>query len=1107
MGGLLILIAELSQGLGRLWTSRRRRTESSLARRVAFRAVGSALLGLVLARAASGWSSNQPGSGAPIFVFFPYEGEFDPSRPVQKAILRLTDFNRLSRLAEIEEETEPAEVRAVSAVHHVRRRTGREVVVETELVLFASGKATSWAWRLPVLGARDVETNLDGQKATLAIETGGQTGTVSITRAGRHVLAVRRSFATRTEAGLEVLSFPVNAIASARVLVDPPEKGKAAAVLAATGGTQLQADGLLCGRLGPAEKLELAWAGKGADAAPKQGGGSVEGVILWDIHPAGDRVRTRLTYQSARELGSVRLEHPAGLILRGARVLGSGGFVWCESTGKGEWALHVDPPLEAGGTIEIDSWMPIEVSANAAGRPALEVALLESGPRQLPAIVPVGAERFSGALGARRPGEWTGRLDPVVGSDPISDESFVKAWGSLPDEPLTLCGTRRFVRDCRASLATGPTPTRLSVKPTVGLQFEPGRVVMTVEAELSEPSGRFGQVDAALPAGLELFEVSGPGLGYWSSTARGRLRLMFDGSNMSTRRRVRLVGSIRVSEDARTIGSRQHRMAVPWIKWQDAELLAGFLAASSTSKLDVQGGTGMTVISSESSGAGVMTSPRNRLTFQVDDPRQLGEVSWASIPSRVNVRVDSQMTIHPDSIDWVAVLRYDVLGGALESIHLRMPASWSAAADLQFAGSRHQLTTETRGQTTIWTITPERPVLGSQRLVIKSSRALLAERAITHPEISPLGRGAVDACLAVVNATGRPVTIENNAGLERVDYSARFQAREFAEPTGTSPGAFRVVKESAILEVQLPREAAGAGEFREGSARVGFADVKVVVMPDGSTLGQSTYEPVAGSGSFLSFELPSGSTLLWATVDSVPVSALRSKSGSWSIALEESQQGQVRLIWQTSPTQSRASGSNWPLGLPRAGHGLCTDLVTIYVPDQFALAGEVGGLRRTSLARLEMARADWLLRSINEFVQRMDRSSNRDHQKLVTLLIAHEMRLRSAPRGESRAVDAGEVESGVPPETNPAWIKAARASRVEAVRKAGLQRDLEVANRYLGDGASSPVRATPGVPEPSALSGSAPWGVRLPSWESYREWTFRRPGLRSPWSPDRGWTA
>ena len=236
-----------------------------------------------------------------------------------------------------------------------------------------------------------------------------------------------------------------------------------------------------------------------------------------------------------------------------------------------------------------------------------------------------------------------------------------------------------------------------------------------------------------------------------------------------------------------------------------------------------------------------------------------------------NVLVDSQLTIHPDSAEWLAVLRYDVVGGALDSIHLRMPASWSPGASLRFPG--HQLTTETRGQTSLWTITPERPIWGSHRLLIRSSIPLSGEREIVYPEISPLGRGAVDACLAVVNATGRPATIENPFGLEAIDHSARFRAREFAPLSGSVLGAFRVVKESPVLKVQLPRDTAGSVDSREGTARLGFADVEILVMPDRSTIGRATYDAVAGSGTFLPFELPSDSTLLWATVDASPVSA------------------------------------------------------------------------------------------------------------------------------------------------------------------------------------------------------------------------------------------
>jgi hypothetical protein len=1065
-GGLLVLVVGLARGIGRIGESPRRRTESSLVRRAEGAVLATGLLALLFARAASGQRAIEPGAAAPLLVLFPYDGEYDPNRAPESAILRLADFDRLTRLAEAEEVAPRSCLRAVRAVHHIRRKTGREVVVETELVLVASGQSP-WVWRLPVSGAREIETTLDGRRIPLSIAPGGQLGAVAIPRAGDHVLVVRRSFATKSEAGFEVLGFAVNPIAVARVVVDRPAPGEGAPVLAATGGTQLQGDGATAGRLGPAERVELRWAESGAQLEQKQGSFSMEGLILWDIEPAGDRVRTRLLYQSSRELRSMRLSHSSGLILRSARVPGSGGYVWCENSGKHEWALHFDPPLEAGGTIEIDSWMPSENLGIRAGRSVAAGGEAGAAVRELPAVQPIGAERFSGSLGARRPGDWTGRLDALPGSEPISDESFVNAWGSLPEDPLTLCGTRRFVRECRASLSTGAMPTRLSVRPTVQLEFVPGRVVMTVEAELAEPSGRFGRVEAKVPSGLRMIQVSAPGLEYWSTTADGRLRLLFDGSTASSRKRLRLVGSIPVSEEPLKSGSRPHRIAIPWIDWQDMEVIAGFLVASSISKLETHAASGVTLISSESSGAQGTTAPRNRLTFRVDDPRGLGEISWTSIPASVSVLVDSQMTIHPDSASWVAVLRYDVVGGALDAIHLRMPASWSAAADLHFSGSGHQLTTETRGQNAVWTITPERPVWGSQRLVVRSSRPLLGDREITHPEISPLGRGAVDACLAVVNGTGRPATIENPVGLDRIEYSSRFLAREFAAATGTPLGAFRVVKELPVLKVQLPRDLAIAGESPDGSARLGFADVKVVVMPDGSSLGQGTYEPVSGGASFLAFELAEESTLLWATVDSNPVTPLRSNLGKWSIALDDGRQSHVNLIWRTGASGSLSSRTTWPVGIPRVGQGTPTSLVTVYVPAEHSLGGEFGGLRSTSMARLEMVRADWLLQSVNDFVPRIDRGSNRDHQKLVAMLIGHEMRLRSAARSEQRTLLAGDAEA---PGAggSPSWIQAARAGREDAARRAALEQDLAIANRYLGEVASSETQPSAGVPEPNA---------------------------------------
>ena len=87
----------------------------------------------------------------------------------------------------------------------------------------------------------------------------------------------------------------------------------------------------------------------------------------------------------------------------------------------------------------------------------------------------------------------------------------MESWGTLPQEPLTLCGTSRFVRECRASLQTGPAPTRVQVKPTINVQIESGRIAMTVDAELSELSGHLRHVEVEVPENIQIIEVTAEG--------------------------------------------------------------------------------------------------------------------------------------------------------------------------------------------------------------------------------------------------------------------------------------------------------------------------------------------------------------------------------------------------------------------------------------------------------------------------------------------------------------------------------------------------------------------------------------------------------------------
>jgi hypothetical protein len=477
----------------------------------------------------------------------------------------------------------------------------------------------------------------------------------------------------------------------------------------------------------------------------------------------------------------------------------------------------------------------------------------------------------------------------------------------------------------------------------------------------------------------------------------------------------------------------------------------------------------LTRISSESSGGVGATTPRHSSTYRVEDPRRLGEIVWESVPPRVSVSIESQITIHPDSAEWVAVLRYDVIGGALDAIYLKMPAAWSASASLHLSSGEYQLTTETRGADAFWTITPERPIWGSQRFVLRSSRHLEADRSIVHPEITPRGKGVVDAYLSIINATGQPLATANAVGLQSITYASRFQAREFATFGGTAVGAFRVVKDSWNVSVELPKIASRDLDSWSSSAQVAFAEAMMVVMQDRSSLGRAVYETVPGTGPNLSFELPPGSTLLWATVDFNPAIPLRSSSGIWSILCDNRRQSRIGLIWRTEPTASQSMRSTSFVGLPRAGARSVTTLVSIYTPPGLTVSrGNSGSLEIAGMARLEMARADWLARCVGDLVAKIDRSSGRDHEKLVSLLINHEMALRGALRN-IQALDPArsERESGRF-DNDFATIRSARAARNETIVRAGLEEDLAAARTYLGEGSPTPARPLSSVPEPSA---------------------------------------
>ncbi len=681
----------------------------------------------------------QDDGNRPIIALLPYDGPPDPDRRPDRVILRREDAERLQSLSATGPALSPNAVRALTASHKVYRTGERDIAVESRYSLLGcdSGRATSWTF--PVEDATEITAQLDGHPVPVQVQPAGRTavvmldGSASDLGRSRRMLQIRRIVGLRHGVSEDVLHLAINPVATAEVVVVDDLPGRANIEVPSARGRIAPRVGVggVAGLLGPADRLEVRWSAT-ADPGPVETAGAVEGLLLWDALPAGDHVQARLTYQKSGGTSTIRLGLDPGLIVRAGSLPGLVDATWQGSDEHPEWVASIDPPLADGATIQLEFWRQVPRSAPEA--------------RVLPRIEPLGVERYSGALGFRRPTEWSGRLPAGGGLEPMTEEALVKAWGNLPDAPLTLAGATRFAGLTSVSIATGPPHSQLLVDPEVQLTIESGRIAVNLSAGLSSVAGRCDHVELALPPGLELVTVEAEGLSDWSQTVPDRVLVRFDGPLLH-RRELRIQAWLPVLTDPLAMGVTNPEIDIPWPRWVDAEVRPGQLTIVSPTRFQLVQSSGTAPLQSASTG--------NRAVYRVDRPEALGRLTWEVEPPRLGVLVQSQMTVLADYAEWVAVLRYDVSGGGAEAVHLKLPAAWAASARVQVVGDTHRLTTETRGPNTFWMIRPDHPIWGSQRLIVRSALPLPKTGALNFPDLSPLGRwGVVDTYLALANASG-----------------------------------------------------------------------------------------------------------------------------------------------------------------------------------------------------------------------------------------------------------------------------------------------------------------------------------------------------------------
>lgn len=962
-----------------------------------------------------------------ILAVLPYDPPFDPTEVAPRVILRLADHDRLRAHAETLATPRPIAAFLTTALHEVHREGPGDARVTSTLDVRVVGPGAR-SWSVPIAGGRDVTATLDGRDVPVRVGAGGATGTVDLPGPGTYRLIVRRLVAVvRTPEG-EVLRVPVPPIATARLRVDDPPGGPPVEAPSSRGRCSSQ-NGVCDGALGPVTELEVRWPGR-AMAGPPAPKGLAEVMVLWDVEPAGDRIRMRITARSGDPLDRIALELGPGLLVRSVDRPGAIDAAIRAVAAGTTWTMPLSPSLAVGQSVTIELWRPLEIG-------------LDDRARRLPHVEPSGLKGYSGLVGVRRPESWSGRLGPGDGGEPVPDDVFAREWGPFPDATATFAGAVRLVGAPQLTLHAGPWQERPRLRPTVTLDLSPGRLDVRAEAEVSNDGGWARELEAIIPPDLRIARVEAAGLTNWCRPADDRIRLRFDGDPSPLPRTIRLFGWVPIDDDPMASGTKRSEAEAPWPSWMGSDILPGALDITAPShvafRLEPQAGVLATVVA-----AAVPGTSHSR--FLVPSGSAPGRLRWTAEPNAVTVRVQSLVTLHPESADWVASARYSVASGPCPPIKLRLPAEWADAATAEIDGVPVVPVVDPKGAGVSWTLHPDRPAWGGARVTIRASRPRRGDVPLSFPDLVPLGRPQLDRAdsyLAYVDASGMPAVVEGSAELQAVDAS-RWDSDDLPWPPGTARNVLRVVKEGWSLRFLASAQPRASSE----GAGVALAELECSLTADGAFIGRASYDLDGRPASTLILTLPQGAEPLAAAVDGAAVVPRRDGAGRIVIPLPDVPPSRVVLSWRGRIDASRAGA----LPLPILPGQAAPTLLSVSAPgrSRFTVSSPTVAVPATEA---EAIAVDLRARLISERLAAFDRGSPRDRAALLAALIRFELQVR----GAERAV------MGSKSSANLSLLQSGRRSLDDALSATGLDEFARSAAARVGLAETDPLARQPGT--------------------------------------------
>ncbi len=397
--------------------------------------------------------------------------------------------------------------------------------------------------------------------------------------------------------------------------------------------------------------------------------------------------------------------------------------------------------------------------------------------------------------------------------------------------------------------------------------------------------------------------------------------------------------------------------------------------------------------------------------YRVASPAEVATIDWPAAPPRVGVYLQSRLGLGDDAVELDTTIRYEVAGGPVNVVNLRLPTAWAAHAGVHLVGESFTKTDEVRGEWTRWTIRPERPIWGTVRLRVRSRRDAEPGRSFAFPDVIPLGDGAVEKVLSVERRTGAAIEVEGSAGLQAIDPSRLVD--EWPAPSAGAPvGVYRVTNDRWSLTVRPGERPTHAPP--DGQVAIRAAETRCAVGSDGVVFGATTFLVDARLGRALKFHLPPAARVLSAVAGARALPVLSPEAGAWSVPFDASGLVEVDLLWTDTSTGE--------IVLPRPEQTGVPTLVRIASPGRPITSPGAGGFEAISGAGWRVERVGRLARRVLGLVADFDRSSAAEESELEAMLDRFALESQLAER-------------------------AVRASRDEPLRRA-----LDDARRSLSEG-------------------------------------------------------